>query len=100
MPSFMPSPDQQDLRDPTRTLSEAEFAEHYGSFFHELHLRTLPNMQRLQAACRAAKVEVLYTVIGSLTRDGRDRSLDFKRSGIHVPKGSWNGQVLRELRAT
>jgi len=80
-----------------KTLSEAEFEEHYGAFFHELHLKTLPNMHRLQAACRAAKVEVLYTVIESLTRDGRDRSLDFKRSGIHVPKGSWDGQVLREL---
>jgi ureidoacrylate peracid hydrolase len=80
-----------------KALSEAEFEQRYGYFFHELHVRTLPNMQRLQAACRAAKVEVLYTVIESLTRDGRDRSLDFKRSGVHVPKGSWDGQVLVEL---
>src|SRR5947209_16278430 len=80
-----------------KALNEAAFDQRYGYFFHELHARTLPNMQRLQAACRAAHVEVLYTVIESLTRDGRDRSLDFKRSGVHVPKGSWDGQVLREL---
>lgn len=78
-------------------LSEAEFVQQYGSFFHELSTRTLPNMQRLQAVCRAAQVEVVYTVIESLTRDGRDRSLDFKRCGVHVPKGSWDAQVLAEL---
>src|ERR1700719_4077 len=80
-----------------KELSDAEFDQHYGSFFHELRGRILPNMQRLQAACRAAQVEVLYTVIESLTRDGRDRSLDFKKSGVHVPKGSWDGKVLIEL---
>jgi ureidoacrylate peracid hydrolase len=80
-----------------KALNEAEFDQRYGSFFHELHTRTLPNMQRLQTACRAAQVEVLYTVIESLTRDGRDRSLDFKRCGVHVPKGSWDAQVLLEL---
>ena len=51
-------------------------------------------MQRLQAACRAAGIEVMYTVIESLTRDGRDRSLDYKITGFHVPKGSWDAQVL------
>jgi ureidoacrylate peracid hydrolase len=54
----------------------------------------LPNMQRLQAACRAAGIEVIYTVIESLTRDGRDRSLDYKITGFHVPKGSWDAKVL------
>lgn len=43
--------------------------------------------------CRAAGVEVLYTVIQSLTADGRDRSLDYKLSGFHVPPGSWDAQV-------
>ncbi len=46
-------------------------------------------------AARSAKVEVMYTVIQSLTRDGRDRSLDYKISGFHVPPGSWDGQVSR-----
>ena len=50
-------------------------------------------MQRLQAACRAGGIEVLYTVIENLTRDGRDRSLDYKISGIDVPKGSFDAEV-------
>ncbi len=35
----------------------------------------------------------MYTVIQSLTQSGRDRSLDYKISGIHVPPGSWDAQV-------
>jgi ureidoacrylate peracid hydrolase len=29
----------------------------------------------------------------SLTKDGRDRSLDYKLSGFHVPPGCWDAQV-------
>ena len=54
-------------------------------------------MQRLLAAFRTASVEVLYTTIESLTRDGRDRSLDYKISGFNVPKGSWDGRVIEDL---
>jgi len=58
----------------------------------------IPNGQRLIAACREAGVEIIYTVIESLTRDGRDRSLDYKVSGIFVPKGSRKAEVIDELR--
>jgi ureidoacrylate peracid hydrolase len=54
-------------------------------------------MQRLQAACRQASIEVLYTVIESLTQDGRDRCLDYKISGIHVPRGAWDARVIDEV---
>jgi ureidoacrylate peracid hydrolase len=57
----------------------------------------LPNIRRLQSACRAAGIEVIYSVIENLTRDGRDRSLDYKISGIDVPRGSSEGQVLDEI---
>ena len=40
----------------------------------------------------------MYTVIESLTKDGRDRSLDYKITGFNVPKGSWNGQVLDRIK--
>jgi ureidoacrylate peracid hydrolase len=36
----------------------------------------------------------MYTVIESLTQDGRDRSLDYKISGLHAAKGSWDAQVI------
>ena len=57
----------------------------------------VPNGQRLIAACREAGTEVIYTVIECLTRDGRDRSLDYKVSGIFVPRGSWQAEVIDEL---
>lgn len=37
--------------------------------------------------------EVVFTVIENLTRDGRDRSLDYKLSCIDVPKGHRHAQV-------
>ena len=57
----------------------------------------LPNLQRLQAICRRAKIEILYSVIENMTKDGRDRSLDYRISGIDVPPGSWEARVLDEI---
>lgn len=42
-------------------------------------------------------MEVMYTVIQSLTANGRDRSLDYKISGLHVPPGSWDAQMLEVI---
>jgi ureidoacrylate peracid hydrolase len=78
-------------------LSEAERDAKYGWFFRTLHDTAVPNMQRLAAACRAGGIEVMYTVIEALTRDGRDLSLDYKISGLFVPRGSWDAQVLAEI---
>ncbi|EAR51160.1 isochorismatase family protein [Oceanicola granulosus HTCC2516] len=75
-------------------LAPEAFEEKVGWFFERFERETLPNMQRLQAGCRDAGVEVLYTTIESLTRDGRDRSLDYKITGFNVPRGSWDGKVL------
>ncbi|MPZ09527.1 MAG: isochorismatase family protein [Kiloniellaceae bacterium] len=57
----------------------------------------LPNACRLIAAARSAGVEVIYTVIEALTADGRDRSLDHKRSHFLIPKGSAGGEVMPEI---
>jgi ureidoacrylate peracid hydrolase len=57
----------------------------------------LPNLQLLQSACRRAHIEVVYAAVENMTRDGRDRSLDYKISGIDVPHGSWEAQVLDEI---
>ncbi len=46
--------------------------------------QTIPNQERLLAAARANGVEVVHTIIQSLTEDGRDRSLDHKLTPIHV----------------
>jgi ureidoacrylate peracid hydrolase len=81
-----------------RDLPEAEFQAKYGWYMRELHGRVVSNMQRLQAAFRRARIEVLYTTIESLTKDGRDRSLDYKITGFNVPKGSWDGKMIDELK--
>lgn len=58
----------------------------------------IPNGQRLLGACREAHVEVIFTVVECLTLDGRDRSLDYKISGISAAKGSWEAEVIDELK--
>ena len=68
-----------------------------GYFRQSLRDTVLPNIRRLQIACRSGGIEVMYSVIENLTRDGRDRSLDYKISGIDVPYGSWDAQVLDEI---
>jgi len=78
-------------------IAAEAFEAKYGWFFEQLETRVVPNMQKIQAACRAAGVEVLYTTIESLTLDRRDRSLDYKITGFHVPKGSWDGQVIDQI---
>ena len=75
-------------------LSPDKIAAGYGYFFRQMRERAVPNMQRLQSACREAGVEVLFTVIESLTLDGRDMGLDYKISGLFCPKGSRDAQVL------
>jgi ureidoacrylate peracid hydrolase len=80
-----------------RSMSAAQRDERYGWFFRTLRQSALPNMVQLRDACRTAGIEVLYTVIESLTLDGRDRSLDYKITGFNVPRGSWDAQVVSEL---
>lgn len=59
--------------------------------------RALPAMRRLIDGARARGCEIVYTVIESLTRDGRDRSLDHKLSGIFVPRGSPLARVIADV---
>ena len=65
--------------------------------FARLRETVLPNPQRLRSACRRAHIEIVYAAVENMTRDGRDRSLDYKISGIDVPRGSWEAQVLEEI---
>jgi ureidoacrylate peracid hydrolase len=75
---------------------KAGVSEHFRQSFRET---VLPNIQRLQSACRRAGIEVAYSVIENMTRDGRDRSLDYKISGIDVARGSWDAQIVDEIAA-
>ncbi|HEY3851316.1 MAG TPA: isochorismatase family cysteine hydrolase [Steroidobacteraceae bacterium] len=78
-------------------VSAAEKEARYGYFFRTFKDTALPNMVRLQKGCRRAGIEVTYTVVESMTADGRDRSLDYKITGFHVPKGSPDAAMVDEL---
>ena len=78
-------------------LDAAQKERRYGYFFRTLKASALPNMVLLQQACRRARIEVTYTIIESLTADGRDRSLDYKITGFNVPKGSPDATMVAEL---
>jgi ureidoacrylate peracid hydrolase len=81
-----------------KDLPPDEFERKLGYYFKSLETRVVPNMQRLQAACRKAAIEVMYTTIESLTKDGRDRSLDYKITGFNVPRGSRDGKVIDAIK--
>jgi len=69
----------------------------YAYYLERIETTVVPNLQRLIKTFRANGVEVIYTVIESLTKDGRDHSLDHKHSNIHVPRGSRGGRVIDAL---
>ncbi len=86
--NYAADPDDAEFRD----LTGPDRAKYEYSFDRFAKI-ALPNKQKLQAAGRVARLEVIYAVIENLTADGRDRSLDYKISGINVAKGSWDAQV-------
>jgi nicotinamidase-related amidase len=59
--------------------------------------KVIANIRRLLDAFRRAEIETMYTVMENLTEDGRDRSLDYKLSGIDIAKGSWEAKVVDEI---
>jgi nicotinamidase-related amidase len=68
-------------------------------WFHDTASKiAVPNIRRLLDAARGSGVEVVYTVIESLTRDGRDRSIDYKETGFHFAPGSREAEVCDEVR--
>lgn len=71
-----------------------EVLKEHPAFDKAIHERALPAMTKLVDGAREKGVEILYTVIESLTKDGRDRSLDHKMSNIHVPRGSHLAKVI------
>ena len=58
---------------------------------------TTPNCVRLLQAARDAGVEVLHTIIQSLTENGRDRSLDHKMTPIHLAKSDERALPVESL---
>ena len=70
-------------------------ADHY--YFRRLRQAVIPNQMWLLQAARNAHLNILHTIIESLTADGRDISLDHRLSNILIPKGLPAGQPIAEL---
>jgi nicotinamidase-related amidase len=75
-----------------------EVAKREPYFDQRLREAVLPNLRKLIDGFRAARAEVMYTVMENLTEDGRDRSLDYKLSKFWIGKGSWEAKVLDMLK--
>jgi nicotinamidase-related amidase len=71
-----------------------EVAQRVPYFDRQIREVVLPNLRRLIDTFHDAGAEVMYTVIENYTRDGRDRSLDYKLSNFFIAKGSWEAKVL------
>lgn len=66
-------------------------------FYERARRLVLPALADLQARARAAGAEVLFTVMENSTRDGRDRSLDYKLSGFFIARNSWEARVVEQV---
>lgn len=89
---FIPGETGLLLVDMQRIWLDPAFAGHgaggepQDAFYRMTREVTVPCCEALLKSARAAGVEVLHTIIQSLTEDGRDRSLDHKLTPIHLAK--------------
>lgn len=59
--------------------------------------KIVPAIRTLQDVARAADMEVIFSRIKSMTRDGRDRGLVHKNLNIAAPPGSIDSEILKEI---
>ena len=86
-----------DLQNGEYNEAKCEARPEHAYLWNRIAESVVPNGRRLLTACRGVGVEVIYTVVECLTLDGRDRSLDYKISGIFAARGSWEAKVIDEL---
>lgn len=67
-------------------------------YLQTLRETVIPNVVRLQRYFRERQFEIIHTRIQSLTEDGRDRSLEHKRLGLHAPPGSKLAEFLDDVK--
>ncbi|RLN50245.1 hypothetical protein BBJ28_00019500 [Nothophytophthora sp. Chile5] len=68
------------------------------AFYDRVDNVLLPTIQDVLLASRASEgVEIIYSVLESATRDGRERSRALKHAGIHVPRRGFGAQVPKRV---
>ncbi|KAE8983234.1 hypothetical protein PF011_g21279 [Phytophthora fragariae] len=69
-----------------------------GEFYERVDNVLIPTIQDVLLASRATEgMEVIYSVVESATRDGRERSRAHKHASIHVPKHGFGAQVPKRI---
>jgi nicotinamidase-related amidase len=66
-------------------------------YFDRLANLVFPNVNQLQEAFRANRLEVIHTRIQSMTQDGRDRGPGHKRLGLHAAPGSKEADFIPQV---
>ncbi|KAG7381574.1 hypothetical protein PHYBOEH_010870 [Phytophthora boehmeriae] len=67
-------------------------------FYDRVDNVLIPTIQDVLLASRATEgMEIVYSVVESATRDGRERSRAHKHAGIHVPRHGFGAQVPKRV---
>jgi len=67
------------------------------TYLQNVEEKVVPNVRKLLDYFRDREFEIVHTRIQSLTQDGRDRSPEHKRLGLHAPPGSKLAEFLPEV---
>ncbi len=81
-----------------RAFRERGLFHFVASYFERVSDTVVPNIRQLLYVSRKHRLEVVYTVIEALTRDGRDISKQHRRVQLFAPRGSKEAQVLDEIK--
>ena len=73
-------------------------AEDYDYFFTRVDDMLIPNIQRIQEACREKGIKVIFVRIASLVNDCRDVNPAHKRLQLFAPANSKESEILEEIK--
>ncbi len=73
-------------------------AEDFDYFFSRIDDLLIPNIQKMQTACREQGIEVIFIKIASLVNDCRDVSEVHKRIKLFAPANSKEAEILEEIK--
>jgi len=82
------------------TEEKRKFAERWKPFFDKIENVVFPNNQKILKVFREKKMEVVFAMIQSRKKDGRDRSLVQKATGFNellLPPGSKDAEIMPEI---
>lgn len=72
------------------------------NYYKRINSVMVPTILDVLLASRASElgIEVVYSVVESATRDGRDRSYAHKHAGLHIAKAGFGAKILARVAPT